>query len=145
MVSFYFRSVAGALAVPVRESEIRLEFLGISVNRLIHLKLVIAGTLAGVGGALAAIAIEHVDPSMAYWTTSGGFVFVTILAGAGSIAAAFVGSFLFELVRSIAVDIMPGTWQIILGSVLLLTILFLPNGLGSLFVRGRRGAGAGAP
>ena len=115
-VSFYFRSIAGALAVPVRESEIRLEFLGISVNRLIHLKLVIAGTLAGVGGALAAIAIGHVDPSMAYWTTSGGFVFVTILAGAGSIAAAFVGSFLFELVRSIAIDIMPGTWQIILGS-----------------------------
>ncbi len=145
LVSFYFRSVSGALAVPVRESEIRLEFLGISVNRLIHLKLVIAGTLAGVGGALAAFAIQHVDPSMAYWTTSGGFVFVTILAGAGSIAAAFVGSFLFELVRSIAVDIMPGTWQIILGSVLLLTILFLPNGLGSLFVRGRRGAGAGAP
>ena len=142
-VSFYFRSIAGALAVPVRESEIRLEFLGISVNRLIHLKLVIAGTLAGVGGALAAIAIGHVDPSMAYWTTSGGFVFVTILAGAGSIAAAFVGSFLFELVRSIAIDIMPGTWQIILGSALLLTILFLPNGLGSVFARGSERARTG--
>jgi branched-chain amino acid transport system permease protein len=80
---------------------------------------------------------------MAYWTTSGGFVFVTILAGAGSIAAAFVGSFLFELVRSIAVDILPGTWQIILGSVLLLTILFLPNGLGSMFARGRERAPTG--
>src|SRR5207342_668049 len=137
-VSFYFRSIAGALAVPVRESEIRLEFLGISVNRLIHLKLVIAGTLAGVGGALGAITIGHVDPAMAYWTTSGGFVFVTILAGAGSVAAAFVASFLFELVRSIAVDIMPGTWQIILGGALLLTILFLPEGLGSLVSRLRR-------
>ena len=45
------------------------------------------------GGALAALAIEHVDPDMAYWTTSGGFVFVAILAGAGSVAAAFIGSF----------------------------------------------------
>ena len=89
LVSLYFRSVAGALAVPVRDSEIRLEFLGISVNRLIHLNLVIAGTLAGIGGALAALSIEHVDPNMAYWTTSGGFVFVTVLAGAGSVAAAF--------------------------------------------------------
>ena len=43
LVSLYLRSVAGSLAVPVRDSEIRLEFLGISVNRLIHLKLVIAG------------------------------------------------------------------------------------------------------
>jgi len=38
-------------------------------------------------------------------------------------------------VRSIAVDILPNTWQIILGSALLLTILFLPDGLGSLFGR----------
>jgi branched-chain amino acid transport system permease protein len=144
VVSLYFRTVAGALAVPVRDNEIRLEFLGVSVNRLIHLKLVIAATLAGVGGALAALSIAHVDPNMAYWTTSGGFVFVTILAGTASVAAAFVASFVFELVRSIAVDIAPNTWQIILGTALLLTILFLPEGLGSVlqrFVRPRKADG----
>ena len=91
LVTLYFRSVAGALAMPVRDNEIRVEFLGISVTRLIHLKLVISGILAGIGGALAAFAVAHVDPNMAYWTTSGGFVFVTILAGVGSVAAAFVG------------------------------------------------------
>jgi ABC-type branched-subunit amino acid transport system permease subunit len=138
LASLYFRSVAGSLAAPVRDNEIRLEFLGVSVNNLIHLKLIIAGTLAGIGGALAAFAIEHVDPDMSYWTTSGGFVFVTILAGAGSVAAAFIGSFLFELLKSIAYAILPGTWQIILGSALLLTILLLPEGIGSLFVRLRR-------
>jgi ABC-type branched-subunit amino acid transport system permease subunit len=138
LVSLYFRSIAGALAVPVRDNEIRLEFLGVSVNRLIHLNLMIAGTLAGIGGALAALAIEHVDPNMAYWTTSGGFVFVTILAGAGSVAAAFVGSFVVELLKSIAYDLLPGTWQIFLGGALLITILFLPDGLGSLLARLRR-------
>jgi ABC-type branched-subunit amino acid transport system permease subunit len=137
-VSLYFRSVAGALAIPVRDNEIRVEFLGVSVDRLIHLKLVISGILAGIGGSLAALAVQHVDPQMAYWTTSGGFVFVTILAGAGSVAAAFVGSFVFELVRSIAVDVLPGAWQMILGFALLLTILFLPDGLGSLSSRFRR-------
>jgi ABC-type branched-subunit amino acid transport system permease subunit len=135
LVFLYFRSVAGSLAAPLRDSEIRLEFLGVSANRLIHLNLVIAGTLAGIGGALAALSIEHVDPNMAYWTTSGGFVFVTILAGAGSVAAAFVASFVFELLKSIAYDILPGTWQIFLGAMLLLTILFLPGGIGSLFAR----------
>jgi ABC-type branched-subunit amino acid transport system permease subunit len=138
LVATYFKSIAGVLAAPVRDNEIRVEFLGISVNRLIHLKLVIAGLLAGLGGALAALAVEHVDPNMAYWTTSGGFVFVTILAGAGSVAAAFVGSLAFELVRSIAVDLFPGAWQIALGTALLLTILFLPEGLGSLATRLRR-------
>jgi branched-chain amino acid transport system permease protein len=138
LVSLYFRSVAGSLGNPIRDNEIRVEFLGLSVDRLIHLKLVISGVLAGVGGALAALAVQHVDPAMSYWTTSGGFVFVTILAGAGSVAAAFVGSLVFELVRSFAVDLVPGTWQMILGTVLLLTILFLPEGLGSLATRLRR-------
>ena len=105
----------------------------------------LAIVLAGIGGALAAFAVAHVDPNMAYWTTSGGFVFVTILSGATSVTAAFVGSFMFELLRSIAVDILPGTWQILLGSVLLLTILFLPEGLGSVVLRLRRPAPAGTP
>lgn len=137
-IAQYFGSVAGAMAVPVRDNEIRVEFLGLSVSRLIHLKLVVAGVLGGIGGALAAMSISHVDPNMAYWTTSGGFVFVTILAGAGSIAAAFVGSFTFEMLRSVAVAALPGAWQLILGTVLLVTILFVPEGLGSLFMRKAR-------
>lgn len=138
LVSIYSGSVAGRLAIPARDNEIRVEFLGISVDRLIHLELVISGTLAGVGGALVALAVGHVDPNMAYWTTSGGFVFVTILAGTSAVAATFVGSFLFELVRSIAVDVFPEAWQMTLGTVLLLTILFLPDGIGSIFRRLRR-------
>jgi Uma2 family endonuclease len=63
---------------------------------VIHLKVVIAGALAGIGGVLTALAVGHIDPEMAYWTTSGGFVFVTILAGTGSVIAPFLGSLLFE-------------------------------------------------
>jgi ABC-type branched-subunit amino acid transport system permease subunit len=145
LVGVYFRSVAGALAAPIRDNEIRVEFLGVSVTSIIHTKVVIAGILGGLGGALAALAIGHVDPNMAYWTTSGGFVFVTILAGSGYVAATFVGSLVFEAVRSFAFDVMPQLWQMTLGSVLLLTILFLPDGLGSLVARLKRRGEATAP
>ena len=138
LIGAYFRSVAGSLAAPIRDNEIRIEFLGISASRIVHVKIFVAGVLGGLGGALAALAIGHVDPNMAYWTTSGGFVFVTILAGAGSIAAAFIGSLCFEALRSFAFDVMPSLWQLTLGSVLLLTILFLPDGLGSLVTRLRK-------
>jgi ABC-type branched-subunit amino acid transport system permease subunit len=143
-VSAYLGSVAGQLAGAIRDNEIRVEYLGISVTRLVHLKLTIAAALAGAGGALAALSISHVDPQMAYWTTSGGFVFVTILAGAASVPAAFVGALLFEIVRSFAVAMLPGGWQMILGSVLLLTILFVPDGLGSLVMRKRPAVQGGA-
>ena len=136
----YFGSVAGALAVPLRDNEIRVEYLGVPVTRLVHLKLVIAGLLAGLGGALTALVVAHVDPEMAYWTTSGGFVFVAILAGPHSVTAAFAGAFLFEALRSFAVAVLPGFWQTILGSALLLTILFIPEGIGSLARFARRRA-----
>jgi ABC-type branched-subunit amino acid transport system permease subunit len=140
LVGLYFRSVAGALAAPIRDNEIRVEFLGVSVTGIIHTKVIIAGILGGLGGALAAMSIGHVDPNMAYWTTSGGFVFVTVLAGSGYVAAAFVGSLAFEALRSLAYDVFPQFWQMTLGSVLLLTILFLPEGLGSLVTRLKRRA-----
>jgi ABC-type branched-subunit amino acid transport system permease subunit len=135
LIDGYFRTLAGALAIPVRDNEIRIEFLGLSVQRLIHTKLVISGALGGIGGALAAFAVGHVDPNMSYWTTSGEFVFITILAGAGSVGAAFTGSLAFEAVRSFAFAVLPQLWQMLLGAVLLATILFLPQGLGSLFAR----------
>ena len=138
LISAYYRSVAGALAAPIRDNEIRVEFLGVSVASVVHAKVVISGVLGGLGGALAALTIGHVDPNMSYWTTSGSFVFVAILAGASSVAAAFIGSLAYEAVRSFAFDLMPQLWQMTLGSVLLLTILFLPDGLSSLVSRVKR-------
>jgi len=139
LVSAYLRSVAGSAAVPLRENEIRVEYLGVSVNRIVHLKVVIAGILAGAGGALAALSIGHVDPNMSFWTTSGGFVFVAILAGAASVTGAFVGAFIFEVIRTIALALFPGGWQLILGGVLLAVILFMPSGIGVLLSRRRSG------
>ena len=140
LISAYLRSVAGSAAVPLRENEIRVEYLGVSVTRLVHLKVVIAGILAGAGGALVAMSVGHVDPNMAYWTTSGGFVFVAILAGAASVTGAFIGSFLFEVLRTVALAVFPGGWQLILGGILLAIILFMPNGIGVLLVRRRTAA-----
>jgi ABC-type branched-subunit amino acid transport system permease subunit len=77
---------------------------------------------------------------MAYWTTSGEFVFVTILSGTGNIAAPFAGSILFELLRTYATQYVPYAWQLVVGTILLLLILFVPNGLWSLFSRRARRA-----
>ena len=141
----YRGSVAGASAIPLRENEIRVEYLGASANRLVHLKVVIAGILASAGGAIVAMAVGHVDPDMSYWTTSGGFVFVAIMAGASSVIAAFAGSIVFELIRTAALAFFPQGWQLILGGVLLATIMFFPNGIGALVTSQKRPKLAGAP
>jgi branched-chain amino acid transport system permease protein len=78
------------------------------------------------------LALGHIEPNFAYWTTSGEFVFVAILAGHHSVMAIVASSFVLELVRSFSSAYFPNTWQLALGLFLLLVIRFLPEGLGSL-------------
>ncbi|MFP5405286.1 MAG: branched-chain amino acid ABC transporter permease, partial [Gammaproteobacteria bacterium] len=129
----YFGTPLGRLSPAIRDNEIRVEYMGASVRSAIHVKYVIAGALAGAGGALAAMTVGHIDPEMAYWTTSGEFVFVAILSGIGSVVAPFFGSLIFEVVRSVAYQYSPNSWQLALGVAMLAVIVFLPGGLWSLF------------
>jgi branched-chain amino acid transport system permease protein len=136
----YLNSHMGRLAEAIRDNELRVEYMGASVRNVIHVNYVISAVLAGVGGALAAIAVGHIDPEMAYWTTSGEFVFVGILAGTGSMLAPFLGAFIFETIRSFAYEYSPNTWQMALGITMLVVIMFLPGGLWSLFTRKHKAA-----
>src|SRR6267378_420277 len=106
-------------------------FAGIATNFLF------AAIFAGASGAFALMAQRHIDPQFAYWTTSGEFVFVAVLAGNQSVAAVFVASMALELVRSFSNLYLPNTWQLVLGVFLLGVILFLPRGIGSLWIRNR--------
>lgn len=131
----YLGTVHGGLGEAIRENELRVEYLGASVRKVVHLLYVIAASISGLGGVLVATAIGHVDPNMAYWTTSGEFVFVALLSGLGNVIAPIVGSLLLEVIRIFAFEYAPYTWQMILGGTMLLVILFLPGGLWSLAAR----------
>jgi branched-chain amino acid transport system permease protein len=128
----YIRSPLGYIGEAIRENEIRVEYLGVSPQRVVLLKYMIAAVLAAIGGSLTALAAGHVDPEMAFWATSGEFVFVALLGGTLHVAAPLVGAFIFEMIRTFAFDLAPYSWQMILGGVLLAIIFFLPKGLWSL-------------
>ena len=135
-VQLYLGSVLGQMTMAVRENEIRVEYLGYSVERVIHIKYVISGLLAGFGGAIMALAVGQVDPeSMVYWSASGEFVFVAILAGTGNVAAPFLGAVVFEVIRHFAWEHGANLWQLIMGSFLLAIIMFMPDGIWSLLQR----------
>ena len=135
LVSRYLSTPLGQLAAAIKDNEIRVEYMGASVRDAIHVKYVIAAALSGIGGALAATTVGHIDPDMAYWTTSGEFIFITILAGTRSVVAPFLGAMIFGIIHTVAFDVSPNTWQMTLGIALLLVIVFLPEGLWSLFSR----------
>ena len=129
----YLRTPLGRLAPAIRDNEIRVEYLGQSVRNAVHIKYVISAALAGLGGALTALTVGHIDPEMAYWTTSGELVFILILSGSQSVIAPFLGALLFESLRTYAYQEFPYVWQMVLGISMLLVISFLPDGIWSLF------------
>ena len=138
-VHIYMQTTLGYMSMAVRENEIRVEYLGYSAEKVIHVKYVFSGLVAGFGGGIMALAIGHVDPdSMANWTVSGEFVFITILSGTGSVAATYIGALVFELIRTYAFEYAPQMWQFILGGSLLAIIMFLPDGIWSLIGRLRK-------
>jgi branched-chain amino acid transport system permease protein len=132
LVHRYLQTPLGRLAPAIKDNEIRVEYMGASARHAVHVKYVIAAALAGIGGALAATTVGHIDPDMAYWTSSGEFIFIAILAGTGNVVAPFVGALIYGAIHTMAYDLSPHTWQMSLGVALLVLIVFLPEGVWSL-------------
>jgi ABC-type branched-subunit amino acid transport system permease subunit len=137
-VQWYLGTILGRLDTALRDNEVRVEYLGYAPARVVHVQYLIGAALAGGAGALTAMAVGHIDPTMAYWTTSGELVFVTILSGTGSVLAPFLGSLAFSVIQTYALQYAPQVWQMVLGVALLLIILYLPGGLWSALPRRAR-------
>lgn len=131
------KSPMGLLLTAIRDNEIRVEYMGASAQKTIHTIYVIAGVFAGLAGSLVAVSVGHIDPTMAIWTTSGEFVFITIMGGIGSVVAPFIGALAFGIIHTIAFSESPNTWQLVLGTALIGIIYILPDGLWSLLTKVR--------
>jgi ABC-type branched-subunit amino acid transport system permease subunit len=128
-VQRYLDSPLGHMLRAIKSNETRLEYLGTSARRVLLVGYVISAFLGGVGGALVAIIQQIATPEFGYWTKSGEFVFIAILGGGAHAFGAFAGAAMFELVRFYAAAKLADAWQLILGAVLIVIILYAPNGL----------------
>jgi branched-chain amino acid transport system permease protein len=139
----FLASPLGQALPAIKTRETRLEFAGISAKRVLLVAYVISAALAGLGGGIIACTTLHVTPLLSYWTHSGELVFIAILGGGGSVVGPYLGAIVYELVRVYAAAAFPDGWQMILGAVLLLIILFAARGLWGIYEdivmrRGRR-------
>lgn len=134
-VQRYLDSPLGHMLRAIKSNETRLEYLGMSARRVLLIGYVASAFLGGLGGALVAVAQQIATPEFAYWTKSGEFVFIAILGGAANAAGAFAGAAMFEFVRFFAAAKLANAWQLILGVVLIVIIMFAPGGLVGLLKR----------
>jgi branched-chain amino acid transport system permease protein len=89
---------------------------------------VIAGAIGGAAGFLFANATEFVAPAYISWQRSGELLFMVILGGLTGLHGALLGALGFVLLEE-WLSHQWEHWRIVFGVLLILAVLFLPNGL----------------
>jgi branched-chain amino acid transport system permease protein len=131
------RSPFGHVLRGIHDNEGRMQAIGYDVQRYKLLAFVIAGTAAGVAGALYTQFAGFITPDAFFWTTSGEALLMVIIGGTGTLGGAVLGSAAFILLQSL-VSSYTERWMLILGLTFVLFVLFAPGGVVGV-LRGRVG------
>jgi branched-chain amino acid transport system permease protein len=119
-----------------RSNDPRMRAIGFPTYRYRLVAFVIAGTLCGLSGALLANHTDFVSPAMMYWTRSGDLIIMVVLGGLGSVIGPLIGAVALLLLEEVLSGITE-YWQIILGPLLLLVVLFARGGIDGLLSKMR--------
>jgi branched-chain amino acid transport system permease protein len=128
----------GMMIQGARSNDTRMRAIGFPTYRYKLTCFVIAGTLCGLAGALLANHTDFVSPAMMYWTRSGDLIIMVVLGGMGSIFGPLFGAVALLILEEVLSGITE-YWQIILGPLLLLVVLFGRGGIDGLLGKVRHG------
>ena len=120
-----------------RSNDTRMRAIGFPTYRYKLVCFVIAGTLCGLAGALLANHTDFVSPAMMYWTRSGDLIIMVVLGGMGSTFGPLFGAVALLVLEEVLSGITE-YWQIILGPLLLLVVLFARRGIDGLLATASR-------
>ena len=122
-----------------KSNEARTRAIGFSPYPYRLAAFVIAGAICGLAGALLVNHTAFLTPEFMNWTRSGELMFMVILGGMATTAGPVLGAFALLLVE----DVLSGWtqhWQLILGLLLVLSVLFFRRGLAGLLPGDRHDA-----
>ena len=133
IVSRILNSPFGAAIEAIRENERRARACGYNVERTKLLSFMLSGTICALGGTMSALHLAFVPLDILHYHASGMIVMMTLLGGASSFFGPFVGALVF-LVMEDVFSLWTSHWQIIVGSIFVLFVLFLPKGIWGTFL-----------
>lgn len=116
----------------IRENAGKASYVGVQIFRMRLAAFVISAIYGGIGGAILAVTTGLADPELAYWTHSGNLVFMAVLGGSGTFVGPAIGALTFVLLQDYVMAITQ-YWRFVMGGVLVLLVIFLPQGLSGAF------------
>ena len=118
----------GAVMEAIRENERRAAACGYDVNRTRWLAFILSGLFSGLAGALWAIHLSIVPIDTLNYFTSAIVLMMTLLGGMGTFFGPFLGALIYLLLQDV-VTVVTVHWQLVVGTLFVLLILFFPRGV----------------
>ena len=121
-------SAFGQTLIAVRENLTRAGFIGVNTRMMRGIAFVIAGAFAGVAGAIFAMYNRGVYTESAFWAESAQVLIMTLLGGMYSFFGPAIGAATLYILERFANEYTE-YWPTVLGLILLVIVLVLPEGL----------------
>jgi branched-chain amino acid transport system permease protein len=118
-------------------NEPRMRAIGFSTFRYRLAAFALAGSVCGLAGALLTNQTEYLTPSVMHWTRSGEIMMMVILGGMGTLFGPVLGAIALLLLEDV-LSAWTVHWQVVLGPILVLVVLYARGGLWSLVPGGVR-------
>jgi branched-chain amino acid transport system permease protein len=129
VLSRILASPFGAVIEAVRENEMRARASGYDVTLTRLMTFVLSGGFCGLAGALQALHLSIVPIEIMHYETSGLVVMIALLGGMGTFFGPMIGAAVF-LVLETLVSLWTVHWQLIVGAIFVVCVLFFPAGSG---------------
>lgn len=133
-LALLLRSPLGRALQGIRENEHRMAAIGFPVLRYKLAAFTMSSSIAGLAGYLYAVLGGGVNPELLSWHQSADVLLMVILGGMGQFWGGVVGAFTFVLLQEL-MSSLAKQWHLWLGIVIVLLVLFLPDGMMSLSAR----------
>jgi len=113
----------------IRENAVRMPAIGAPSRSHVRTIYTIAAIIAGIAGALLAQTTQTVSLGTLDFQRSADVLVIVILGGAGRLYGGIVGAIIYMVARDQFSGINPQYWFFWIGLLLVLVVIFLPNGI----------------
>ena len=128
-VRWVVRGRFGDVLIAIRDDEPRLRFAGYNPTLFKTLVFGIAGSLAGIGGALYTVQSGIVSPQFMTVPFSIEMVIWVAVGGRGTLVGAILGAVAINYAKSLVSEALPQSWLFIQGGLFILVVTALPEGV----------------